>query len=165
MSFGQALSLDLVSSKKRPPWARRSSPLLGKDGATWAQPPPRAVAGASRCPQQRNDRPQVSPRPAPQKLAQAPASSPLLSFIHFTRSLFPPPPRLSTPPSPRPSPDALSTPLPSSFNKLAMGQLTGTADVNAIEAPVTWKAYMMCVLPLQLETSASALVASRRAST
>ncbi|GAA5937010.1 hypothetical protein JCM3775_001925 [Rhodotorula graminis] len=25
-----------------------------------------------------------------------------------------------------------------------MGQLTGTADVNAIEAPVTWKAYLMC---------------------
>merc|ERR1712000_244628 len=58
------------------------------------------------------------------------------SFPHSRQPgpLLPPPlPSLSTPPSPPPRP-----------TQPTMGQLSGTADVNAIEAPVTLKAYLMC---------------------
>lgn len=79
------------------------------------------------------------------------------SFPHSRQSgpLLPPPlPSLSTPPPLRTLP-SLSTPPspPPRPTQPTMGQLSGTADVNAIEAPVTLKAYLMCVGPSLLRVT------------
>lgn len=93
--------------------------------------------------------------PAPPPTLSLSLSSP--SFPHSRQSgpLLPPPlPGLSTPPPLRTLP-SLSTPPspPPRPTQPTMGQLSGTADVNAIEAPVTLKAYLMCVGPSLLRVT------------
>jgi len=66
----------------------------------------------------------------------SPSFSSLLSTLASSLDTASPLPVLAT--------SSLDTaPAPSLPRTVAMGQLTGTADVNAIEAPVTWKAYLM----------------------